>query len=144
MKTILTLALALFSSAALAGGCRDGEVQYFPVNGSGAEGYNYEMPVTCHNGVFFAPAAPVTHKLCREGQSEIWSTGGGDGEPVHTAYYVCHGGRFIETNGAPVPAPAYPSCREGATERFVTGGGDSSPTVTETYVCRGGQYVRTR
>jgi hypothetical protein len=140
MKTFLFLALALTSSAAFAASCRDGEVQYFPLNGAGAEGQQ-EVPVVCKNGMFFAPAAPIRHAACREGQTETWSTGGGEGSAVNTETYVCHNGSFISTAGAPEQSPAY-RCHDGQVEYFVVGRGEGEPVQTEVFVCHNGKLHR--
>ncbi|MGZ3650724.1 MAG: hypothetical protein ACXWR1_00620 [Bdellovibrionota bacterium] len=141
MKMLLVLALALSSSAAFAQTCRDGDIAYFPVSGGET---NSQIALVCKNGSYFAPSAPVVNRSCTEGQTEIWSTGGGDGEPVHTAYYVCHNGAFQEVNAA----PSYPStparCKEGQKEYFQTGGGEGEPVVTEVFVCHNGRLVRTK
>lgn len=141
MKTFLILALTLMSSAAFADSCRDGDVQYFPLNGTG-EGSPAEVPVVCRNGMFFAPSAPVSHAGCREGQTETWSTGGGEGEPVVTNTYVCHNGTYVVTNGAPVPGHEMSRCREGQTEYFTVGRGEGEPVQTEVFVCRHGKLRR--
>jgi hypothetical protein len=74
-------------------GCKEGEIAYDSVfNGE----FYQTVKVTCHNGSFAAPAAPVVHRGCTEG--EISYTNVFNGEFYQNETIICHNGRFVPAN----------------------------------------------
>ena len=85
--------------------CKEGSIEYFPDydDNSYGEGGPVNVPWICRNGGFVklynsTPVRKAKPVRCKEGQIEVFETGGGEGSPSVREVYICKNGQFRRVN----------------------------------------------